>query len=284
MDKISINAYAKINITLDVIKKRDDGYHELEMIMQSIDVYDDVEIKKNSGGINVFCDSKIQNLNTAYIAAKKIIDKYDMSYGVDIYIKKRVPIAAGLAGGSADAAAVIKGMRKLFFPQMSIYNFYDLASSIGKDVPFCIKNGTAFAYGLGDKLVYTNKCPHFYVTLVKPDIYVSTAEVYKALNINNIKLRPDTKRVLKAIEENDKESIAKGTVNVLETVTAVREPVIYKIKQALINNGAISSAMSGSGPSVYGLFLDKQKADAAAEYIKSEFGFKEVFSTQTINP
>ena len=204
--------------------------------------------------------------------------------GVDIHIKKRIPVAAGLAGGSADAAAVIKAMRELFLPSVPVEKFQKFASAIGKDVPFCLKNGTAFAFGLGDKLVYIKDCPLFYTVIAKPDIDVSTGAVYNALKIEDIKKRPDTKAMLQAIDTSDAKAVSDNVLNVLETVTAVKYPVICRLKEFMINNSALASAMSGSGPSVFGLFDSEQKAQFVCESIKKEFGITEVYSTQTVNP
>ena len=288
MDKILINAYAKINITLDVLKRRTDGYHELEMIMQSIDIFDSVEVRKTDRGeIRVFSDSsKVpeDKTNIAYKAAEKMFDFCGIKSGVDIYINKRIPVAAGLAGGSADGAAVIKAIRALFVPNENIEKFNSLAGSIGKDLPFCLKNGTAFAYGLGDELAYIKPMPESFVVLAKPDIDVPTAWVYKNLDLNKVSERPDTRAVLEAYKKGDMDTILKNTVNVLESVTAEKYPVIKELKSYLISNGALTSAMSGSGPSVYGIFESKHKADEAAGAIREKFGISEVFSTKTINP
>lgn len=288
MDKILINAYAKINITLDVLKRRTDGYHELEMIMQSIDIFDSVEVRKTDRGeIRVFSDSsKVpeDKTNIAYKAAEKMFDFCSIKSGVDIYINKRIPVAAGLAGGSADGAAVIKAIRALFVPNENIEKFNSLAGSIGKDLPFCLKNGTAFAYGLGDELAYIKPMPESFVVLAKPDIDVPTAWVYKNLDLNKVSERPDTRAVLEAYKKGDMDTILKNTVNVLESVTAEKYPVIKELKSYLISNGALTSAMSGSGPSVYGIFESKHKADEAAGAIREKFGISEVFSTKTINP
>ncbi len=288
MDKILIKAYAKINLTLNVLRRLENGYHELEMIMQSVGLHDTVEVEKNdSGNIRVFTDSSKVPLgqdNTAYRAAEGIIEKYGLKSGVDIHIKKRIPVAAGLAGGSADAAAVIKAMRELFLPSVPVEKFQKFASAIGKDVPFCLKNGTAFAFGLGDKLVYIKDCPLFYTVIAKPDIDVSTAAVYNALKIEDIKKRPDTKAMLHAIDTSDAKAVSDNVLNVLETVTALKYPVICRLKEFMINNSALASAMSGSGPSVFGLFDSEQKAQFVCESIKKEFGITEVYSTQTVNP
>ena len=215
MDKILINAYAKINITLDVLKRRTDGYHELEMIMQSIDVFDSVEVRKTDRGeIRVFSDSsKVpeDKTNIAYKAAEKMFDFCGIKSGVDIYINKRIPVAAGLAGGSADGAAVIKAIRALFVPNENIEKFNSLAGSIGKDLPFCLKNGTAFAYGLGDELAYIKPMPESFVVLAKPDIDVPTAWVYKNLDLNKVSERPDTRAVLEAYKKDRIHSLSEST-------------------------------------------------------------------------
>jgi len=285
VDDIVLNAYAKINLTLDVIGKRENGYHDLEMIMQSVDLFDRILVRKNdTGKINIYTDSEkipVDKSNIAYKAAEKMIKTYNIKNGVDIVINKNIPVAAGLAGGSTDAAAVINGMRKIFLEDVDEREILNIASEIGKDVPFCLKGGTAFAYGLGDEILQVENSPLFYVVLAKPDIDVSTAEVYKALKIDEIKIRPDTRKVLEAIEDRDSKTIAKECCNVLETVTAEKYPIIYDIKKTLKECGAMTSLMSGSGPTVYGLFDNKKKADEAADFVSKKFNIKEVFSTKT---
>ena len=288
MEMYKTKAFAKINITLDVINKRCDGYHDLEMIMQTISLNDEVTVKRNSSGdirlfskgVNIPRDNK----NLAWRAAEAVKKAYKISDGVDIEIQKKIPVAAGLAGGSSDCAAVIRGMREIFMPEEPIDSFYGIASSLGKDVPFCIEGGTVFAFGLGDKFKRLKDIPHFYVAVAKPNIYVSTAEVYKALKIEDIKKHPNTKAVIDCIDAGDKNGIISGVLNVLENVTANKYPVIETIKNLMLKNGAVSSAMSGSGPSVFGLFNNRERAEKAVCGVRDILGIKEVFLAETLSP
>jgi len=285
MPSVLLKARAKINLTLDVTGKREDGYHFVKMIMQTISLYDTVLIKKvPKPGIWLKCDVKwlpCDERNIAYKAAKLVTDTFGIKEGVSISIRKRIPVAAGLAGGSADCAAVLKGMNEVFSLGLSEEELMELGSKLGSDVPFCIMEGTALAEGTGNELTRISNCPKLDMVLVKLPVSVSTASVYKALDCYDLPFHPDTERVIKAIDNGDITSIATGLSNVLETVTIKMHPRIDEIKKLMIENGAIGSVMSGSGPTVYGIFEDKQKACEAADRIRAILKLKSVYYVKT---
>ncbi|GAE88562.1 4-(cytidine 5'-diphospho)-2-C-methyl-D-erythritol kinase [Acetivibrio straminisolvens] len=283
MKSISLNAHAKINLSLDVIRKRQDGYHDVRMIMQSIDLHDEVVVETRDTGIEVECDKPWVpggKDNIAYKAANLMMERYKIESGVGIKIYKRIPVAAGLAGGSADAAAVIKGMNELFSLNLNEAELMNIGKQVGADVPFCIKGGTMLSEGIGEKLT---KIPSFQgvdIVLVKPKVGVSTAWVYNNLKLDKISSRPDTDLLIKAISEKDIGCLAQNMGNVLETVTIEKYEVINDIKNELLRLGALGSMMSGSGPSVFGIFENGKKACLAYESLKD--GEWECFMTQTI--
>lgn len=269
MYNIDIDARAKINLTLDVLSKRPDGYHEVEMIMQSIDLKDHLEIElvpKKKIEISTDCkDLPTDDQNLVYKAAALMINKFDLDAGIRIKLNKEIPLAAGLAGGSADAAAMIIGINELFDLKKSEKELMAIGKSIGADVPFCIHGGTALARGIGEKITALRSAPEFELLLVKPPCFVSTKEVYNKLDIKNINNRPDNRKVVKAIENQDVLNISKGLCNVLEDVTFSMHPELLKIKAWLLENGALGSLMSGSGPTVFGIFESKSDVNRALE-------------------
>lgn len=285
MCKFECKAYAKINITLDILGKRNDGYHELEMIMQNVSLHDNITAEKTDGEILVSSNSGIipkGEKNIAYKAAEYMIKKYGIKGGVKIYIEKNIPVGAGLAGGSTDAAAAIKAVKSLYNLKLTEEEMEECASQIGSDVPFCINGKTSLATGRGTELKAISPMPKMYIVLAKPSFGVSTAFVYKNYKAENVEKRPDTKAVIEAIEKGDTKEIAKGLCNVLESVTAKKYDDIEKIKESLKAFGAENAIMSGSGPTVFGIFEDKNTADKAAEKIIEKFKIKEVYSVETI--
>lgn len=287
MDSICVKAYAKINLTLDITGRRKNGYHDVEMIMQKINLYDDVFIEKNRSGIITLSsgrdDLPNNENNLAFKAAKIICEKFNINEGIHIKIVKRIPIAAGLAGGSADCAAVLSGLKQLFEICISDDELMDIGADIGKDVPFCVlKNATMYSYGLGEKLIIIGSLPQYSIVLAKPNINVSTSWAYKMYDSLDTVTHPDTKGMIDAIKNSDKCAIKNKILNVLEYVTANEYPIINEYKDFLVKNGAEAAAMSGSGPSVFGLFDNKDDADKAAKRLKKKFGIKEVFSTITL--
>ena len=279
----SIEAHAKINLSLDVLGKRDDGYHTLQMIMQTIQLHDTISIHEIPDGVEIMCEAPYvpnNSSNIAYKAAQAILEKYKIKAGVRLEITKRIPVAAGLAGGSTDAAAVLKGMNELFGLGIDINELMAIGKTIGADVPYCIMGGTALAEGIGEKLTPLSGLGNIPVLLVKPRIGVSTAWVYKNLNLENVGERPNTPLLISAIAEGDTKTLAANMKNVLESVTQKKYPIIEAIKRELLKLGATGSMMSGSGPTVFGIFEDADKAEYAFNTIKNSK--YECILTQTV--
>lgn len=251
-----VKAPAKINLTLDVLYKRPDHYHEVEMIMTTVDLSDRIGLESRTDGLikivstNGFIPD--DNRNLAYQAAQLIKDTYGIAEGVTILIEKEIPIAAGLAGGSSDAAATLKGLNELWKLNLSIDTLAELGAKIGSDVSFCIYGGTALATGRGEKIQKLPAPPTCWVVLAKPKIGVSTAQVYGGLKIEGIE-HPDTKQMIRAIETNDYDLMCNSLGNVLESVTFDLHPEVVIIKEQMKRFGADAVLMSGSGPTVFGL-------------------------------
>ncbi len=263
---ISLDAHAKINLSLDVLGKREDGYHTLQMIMQSIQLHDTISIHEIPSGVEIICEAPYvpnNSSNIAYKAAEAMINRYNITSGVRIEVDKKIPVAAGLAGGSTDAAAVLKGINELFDLGVSPEELMQLGKTIGADVPYCIMGGTALAEGIGEKLTPLASFGNIPVILIKPRLGVSTAWVYKNFRLDKVGCKPDTSLLIKAIEARDIETVAAGMKNVLESVTLEKYKIIGKIKEDLIELGALGSMMSGSGPTVLGLFETEKSAEAA---------------------
>ncbi|MBA1334820.1 MAG: 4-diphosphocytidyl-2-C-methyl-D-erythritol kinase [Firmicutes bacterium] len=282
--KIFLSASAKINLTLDVICRRQDGYHRVEMIMQETELSDDVHIAVSDGpgGISVRCshpDVPDGENNIAYRAAKLIKETFHIGKQVEIYIEKRIPVAAGLAGGSADAAAVIKGLNLLWELGMDEAAMMNMGAVLGADVPFCIRGGTCLAGGIGEVLTPITSKAVLDLLLVKPEVMVSTAWAYNNLNLNAIRKRPDNSSMIDALERGDIREIAGGLINVLENVTIPRYPEIEQIKGEMMDAGALGAAMSGSGPTVFGIFGSVSEADAASRIFRRKY--KDVIATKT---
>ena len=276
-------AYAKINISLDVVGKREDGYHLLEMIMQRIELYDILEVTKNRAGINIKCNKSyvpLDERNLVYKAAKIFLDTYNLKGGVDFNIIKNIPVSAGLAGGSSDAATTLLAMRELYNVDVSDDELCKLGLKIGADVPYCIKGGTALCEGIGEKVTNLEGFKGHILVLVKPKFGVSTKEVYKSLDINKIYRHPNTEGLIKAVENNDLRYVSENMRNVLENVTLKKHTIIKEIKEKMIRSGALGSMMSGSGPSVFGFFDDMLKAQRCYEYFKSKYN--DVYITRTM--
>lgn len=276
-------AYAKINLSLDVVGKREDGYHLLNMIVQNIELYDEIILNKNSTSINLKCNKDfipIDNRNLAYKAAKLFIEEYQIKGGVDIIIYKNIPIAAGLAGGSSDAAAVLKCMRKIYKLDISDEELMELGLKIGADVPYCIKGGTALCKGIGEIITPLKPFKGHILVLVKPSFGVSTKEIYSKLDLKGVKKHPNIEELVKAIENNDINFVSNNMRNVLEYVTLNEYKVLKTIKENLMDMGAIGAMMSGSGPTIFGFFDDMLKAQRC--FVKMRQEFKEVYITRTV--
>lgn len=283
MNSISLPAPAKINIALDVLGKRSDGYHEVRMLMQQIKLQDTVFIERSESSIDVSCNNPLvpQDCgNIAYKAAKLLLDSAGITSGIKIKIDKRIPMAAGLAGGSTDAAAVLKGINELFALGLSMEQLAQIGVKAGADVPFCIKGGTMLSEGIGEILTPVSPLQGVFLIVVCPHINVSTQWVYQQLRLDRISQRPDFELLLGAIGLRDIAKISANLVNVLETVTIEKYGIISDIKEKLVSAGALGSLMSGSGPSVFGIFESCETAKTACDIISHE-GW-DVFLTETI--
>ncbi|NLK36960.1 MAG: 4-(cytidine 5'-diphospho)-2-C-methyl-D-erythritol kinase [Epulopiscium sp.] len=286
MKEIRLRARAKINLTLDVTGKREDGYHELRTIMQTVNLQDGIYMKKiDKPVIRVKSNWEwlpTDERNLAYRGAQLMRDTFGIQEGVFIELQKHIPVAAGLAGGSADCAAVLVGMNRLFGLRQSRETLMKMAAKLGSDIPYCILRGTALAEGIGDVITpVTHPFPPCFLVLVKPAFSVSTAYVYQHLRLDEIKVHPNTEEMLRAISRGDLHTIAHELCNVLETVTIPKHPQIGEIKDRMKALGALGTLMSGSGPTVFGLFDKEEIALSAAGILKQEFGIKDVFVTET---
>ncbi|MEW9124106.1 MAG: 4-(cytidine 5'-diphospho)-2-C-methyl-D-erythritol kinase [Thermotaleaceae bacterium] len=284
MSEIRRKARAKINISLDVLGKRADGYHEVKMLMQQVDLYDEVILREIKKGIVLESNCEFipkDGSNIAYKAAALMQQKFQRDKGIHIYIGKNIPVAAGLAGGSTDGAAVLLGLKELWEIDITREELMDLSLPLGADVPFCILGGAALAEGIGEKLRPIQGLEHGWVLLCKPNLCVSTAEVYKNLQLDKIERHPDTNTLLRAMENNDIQLVGENLCNVLEGVTEPMHPVIKDIKRRMMEYSALGSLMSGSGPTVYGLFKDYQKAKNAYENLNKVY--KQTYLVKTYN-
>lgn len=272
MAMIRLKAYAKINIGLDVIRKREDNYHEVRMIMQTIDLYDKLvmkEIKDDKIVIKTNLSYLPTNENNlVYKAVRLIKNQFHINSGVLIHLEKHIPVAAGMAGGSADCAAALKGMNKLFRLGLSEKELMEIGVSLGADVPYCIMGGTALSEGIGEILTPLSPMPMCHVLIVKPSMHISTKFVYENLNIQGLKSHPDIDGIITSIQQNDLHGIASRLENVLETVTIASYPVLGEIKKAIVQKGGLGALMSGSGPAIFGLFDNPFAARDARKAIR----------------
>lgn len=282
--EMKLKAMAKINLGLDVLRRRSDGYHDLRMIMQTVYLYDQIEIaEKETSGITLTTNAgylPVNEDNLVYKAAKLLMEEFGIEQGVRIHLKKYIPVAAGLAGGSSDAAAVLIGINRMFRLGLSKEDLKKRGVKIGADVPYCIMRGTALAEGIGDVLTPLPAAPDMHVVLAKPPIHVSTGFVYTNLKADQLAYHPDIDAQVEAIRAGDGYAMAKLMGNVLETVTIPAYPVIEEIKEEMKRAGALGAMMSGSGPTVFGLFDDAKKAQAAYEGLRNGSLAKNVYLTK----
>ena len=287
IDKTTQRAYAKINIGLDVLRRRADGYHEVKMIMQTVDIYDELVLERRkepgielrmdnselpSGGDNLICR-----------AADLLFREKKITGGVNISLTKRIPIAAGMAGGSADAAAALRGVNELFDMGYSLTELQALGVGLGADIPYCLAGGTMLSEGIGEILTPLPAPPAAHLVIAKPDINVSTAFVYGNLHADSLAWHPDIDGMIAALQKGDLDGITGRLGNVLETVTVKAHPVIEQIKELLRKQGAENALMSGSGPTVFGIFKEKETAARAAEAVERGQLVKQIFVTTFYN-
>ena len=284
MRELKLKAMAKINLGLDVLGKREDGYHELRMIMQTIRLYDRVQLTVTEApGIRVKTNLSFLPVNEDNLvdrAANLLMEEFQIKKGLFINLEKHIPVAAGLAGGSSDAAAVLVGANRLFHLGLSRQELMERGVKLGADVPYCIMRGTALAEGIGEKLTPLPAPPACHVLIAKPKIHVSTKFVYGNLRANELVSHPDIDGQIAALEQNDLYGMAARMGNVLETVTIPSYPVIEDIKKEIKRMGAVNAMMSGSGPTVFGLFDDRGKARKAYEKLKKGSLAKQVYLTE----
>lgn len=300
MENIEIKAYAKINLSLDVTGRRDNGYHDVRMVMQSINLYDELTICRvpwneteggndtpdKNGRITIESDTTAVPLNEdnlIYKAAKLIMDECGIKDSVRIVLKKNIPVAAGMAGGSTDAAAVFKGMNSLFELGLEQERLCDMGVKIGADVPYCIMGGTALSEGIGEILTPMRAMPGCIILIAKPDISVSTGYVYTAFDSLKEKMHPNVDAMISAIEQGDIREVSKLLGNSLEGVTQEEYPIIKEIKQIMLGNKALGALMSGSGPTVFGLYDDRAQAEETAKMLRQLSGIKDIFVTEPYN-
>lgn len=287
MDKMELKALGKINLGLDVLGKRPDGYHDVRMVMQTIYLYDQITItKRKESGIglstNLFYLPVNEN-NLAYRAAKLLMDEFEIRSGVDIFLEKHIPVAAGMAGGSSNAAAVLYGINRMFDLGLSMEELMKRGVSLGADVPYCIMRGTVLAEGIGEILTPLPPMPRCQIVVAKPPVSVSTKMVYEKIDSRRIVEHPDIDGIIEGLKEGDVTKIASRMGNVLEQVTMEEYPVIDKIKKLMNEGGAKGAMMSGSGPTVFGIFTEKSLAKKAALKIREAGLAKQVYVTNVHN-
>lgn len=284
---MKLRAYAKINLGLDVIRRREDGYHEVSMIMQTIRIYDQLELERTrEPGIFLTTNRSFiptDSNNLVYKAADLMMERYQITDGVKINLRKVIPVSAGMAGGSSDAAATLVGMNRLFRLGLSMEELMKIGVNIGADVPYCVMRGTAWAEGIGEVLTPLSAMPDCWILIGKPGINVSTKFVYTNLKIDEHTRHPDIEGMVQALKEQDLYGITSRMGNVLEDVTIPAYPVIEEIKNHMKANGAVNAMMSGSGPTVFGIFDEQEKAERAFELLKESGLTRQTFLTTAYN-
>ena len=282
-----LQAFAKINLGLDVLGKREDGYHEVRMIMQTIRMYDQLDMRKSvEPGIHLTTNKKyipVDENNLVWRAAKLMMDTCGIMEGVSIHLHKVIPVAAGMAGGSSDAAATLVGMNRLFHCGLSKEKLMELGVQIGADVPYCVLRGTALAEGIGEKLTVLPPMPDCWILIGKPGIGVSTKYVYTTLDLNTDTVHPDIDGMKKALEDGNLYGITERMGNVLQDVTIPAYPEVERIKEQMKTLGAVNAMMSGSGPTVFGIFDNEEKAQEACQKLRESGSCQQVFLTVPFN-
>lgn len=286
-NEINLRAFGKVNLGLDVIRKREDGFHDLDMIMQTVGIFDRINIKiSDEPGVRLTTNAgflPVDDNNLIVKAAKFIIDEYDIKKGVDIYLGKKLPVAAGMAGGSSDCAAVLVGMNKLFNLRIPMKKLMVIGERFGSDVPYCLMRGTARAQGKGEALTSLKAAPDCHVVITRMAFGVSTKFVYENLVLDDSIVHPDIEGMVDAIEKGDLKGVTDRMGNVLESVTIKKYPQIEEVKNIMRDNGALNAMMSGSGPTVFGIFDDKEKAQQAVLVLKDNASVKRCYLTYFFN-
>lgn len=287
MDRIELKALGKINLGLDVLGRRENGYHDVRMVMQTLYLYDNVTlIKKEEPGIEI--ESNLYFLpkdsgNIAWKAANLLMEEFNIPGGIKIILNKYIPVAAGMAGGSSNAAAVLYGMNKMYKLGLSQQELMDRGVKLGADVPYCIMRGTVLAEGIGEILSPLPPMPKCQILIAKPPVSVSTKAIYEAIDSKEIEDHPDIDGIIEGLKEHDLDKIAASMGNVLEKVTVDMHPEIAQIKECMLENGALGAMMSGSGPTVFGIFRSRRAAQEAYEKVKAQGIAKQVYVTGVHN-
>lgn len=274
MKKVVTKAFAKINLSLDVLGRLENGYHEVQMVMQTVSVFDLVTVSKIKHGIELSTNLPylpIDSNNLAYKAAEEFFSYTGIKEGVSIDISKRIPVGAGLAGGSSNASAVLKAMNKLFGTGLSLKELCSIGVKIGADVPYCILGGTRLAEGIGEKLSSLPRLPKCCIVLVKPSFSISTKAVYEKIDSCTDYRHPETQKLIEGLKEGNLEMITSSMGNVLEEVSITEHPIIQRVKDELMELGAINAQMSGSGPTVFGIFRNYDQARAAKKELWGKY-------------
>lgn len=287
MDRIELKALGKINLGLDVLGRRENGYHDVRMVMQTLYLYDNVTlIKKEEPGIEI--ESNLYFLpkdsgNIAWKAANLLMEEFNIPGGIKIILNKYIPVAAGMAGGSSNAAAVLYGMNKMYKLGLSQQELMDRGVKLGADVPYCIMRGTVLAEGIGEILSPLPPMPKCQILIAKPLVSVSTKAIYEAIDSKEIEDHPDIDGIIEGLKKQDLNKIASSMGNVLEKVTIDMHPEIAQIKNCMLENGALGAMMSGSGPTVFGIFRSRRAAQEAYEKVKAQGIAKQVYVTGVHN-
>lgn len=287
MDKLELKALGKINLGLDILGKRSNGYHDVRMVMQTVNLFDEVTLeKKEEEGIEIETNLSflpVDGSNIAYKAAKLLMDEFDIKGGIKITLEKHIPVAAGMAGGSSNAAAVLYGMNQMYELGLSQEALKERGVKLGADVPYCIMRGTVLAEGIGEILTPLPPLPKCYVLIAKPPLSASTKEIYEKYDSKTDIVHPDIDAIIDGLQKDDIKKVAENMGNVLEEVMIPDFPVLDEIKKEMMDNGALGSMMSGSGPTVFGIFDDRKLAKAAAAKIQEKGFAKQVYVTTAYN-
>ena len=278
-------AYAKVNLSLDVTGRLDNGYHLVDMIMQTVNIYDELSFERTDGEIVLESDCgelPLDENNLIYKAIRLIQEECGVTGGLRVFLKKNIPIAAGMAGGSTDCAATLMAMDELYGLKLGTKRLMELGVKLGADVPYCILGGTARAQGIGEKLTRLPNCPTMKLLVAKPDLNVSTKEVYTGLDALENLPHPGGDDMVCAIESGNGRAVAAGLGNVLECVTIPLHPVIREIKDRMLELGAINSLMSGSGPTVFGIYEKDEELQKAYEALAESGLAKQIFMTEPV--
>lgn len=286
MNRIQMKALAKVNLGLDVIRRREDGYHEVKMIMQTVRLYDRIILEKTQQGISMETNLSflpVNEQNIAYRAAKMLMDEFHIQGGLHIKIDKHIPVAAGMAGGSTDGAAVLYGVNKIFELGLTKRQLMERGVKLGADVPYCIMRGTVLSEGIGEILTPVPSLPDCHILIAKPPVSVSTKHVYENLKLDKIEKHPDIDGMVEALRMEDLHGVTQRMENVLETVTIPEHPEIQQIKELMIKEGALNALMSGSGPTVFGIFDDREKGMRARDLLRKSSLVRHTYLVRPFN-